>query len=147
MNEYSDRIRQVATVFTPQDYTVTKSFLEANGILVLGTPHNFMLTSIRKDDVSGGVGILVPERQAQEAINLLIEIDKPEPQPVLKAAALKPVKDASTGWLSWLRAVFIYIFIDSGKRENKVSMKRIIHGEWKDLYSEDHPSDKSVSNT
>ncbi len=130
MEEASDRIRRVATVFSPQDYAITKSFLEAHGVLVLGTSDNFVIAAARPDSM-GGLGIMVPERQAQEAINLLIEIDGVEQAPLKPAEA--PVEKKPSNLLTSIGNFFFYNFIAGESNAQQSPSQRIIHGEWKKI--------------
>ncbi|WP_288429321.1 hypothetical protein [uncultured Agrobacterium sp.] len=134
MDDISDRIRRVATVFTPQDYAVTKSFLEGHGVLVLGTSHNLVMAAARPDSM-GGLGILVPARQAQEAINLLVEIDRVEAH--LPKPSSSPVKQRSGRLLATIKGLLFYNFIDRRSVNTTPATRRIIHGEWKNLGASD----------
>lgn len=144
MDDASDRIRRVATVFSPQDYAVTKSFLEAKGVLVLGTSHNFVMAAAQPDSM-GGIGILVPARQAQEAINLLVETDRVDE--ALPKATSGTVKQRSDGLLAAIKNLLFYNFIDRESMDNRPATRRIIHGEWKNLTAEDEAvKDDGMSN-
>lgn len=130
MTNASDEIVRVATVFTAVDFSITTSYLEGNGIVVVAMPLNLVNNFQYLSNAMGGVGVMVPARQAQAAINLLIEADRGETE--IKVEAPKPKRPAPKGWLGRLSEFLFYIFIGSGAAP-PYSNSRIVHGEWRAL--------------
>lgn len=128
MQELSDRVVRVATVFSAADFAITLSFLEAHGILVVAQNFVFISNSPHMSNGVGGAPILVPERQAQDAVNLLIDADRGammlEGEPEPKA------NRSSKTWLSGLLSLLFYVFIGNLLAAPAYS-SRIIHGRYR----------------
>ncbi|WP_429924577.1 hypothetical protein ACQY1H_19090 [Agrobacterium vitis] len=85
MREALDRPVCVATVYSEDEFLVTRSYLEAYGIIVgeRGNPSNYRGVHLSRG--LGGLAILVPQSQAEMAFDLLAETegapDDQEPKP------------------------------------------------------------------
>lgn len=131
MTDASDRIVRVATVFTALDFSITVSYLEGNGIVVVAMPHNVLNNFQYLSNAMGGVGVMVPARQAQAAVNLLIEADRGEME--IEVEAPKPAPRKPKGWLARVCEFLFYIFFGSGTAAPPYKNSRIVHGQWRAL--------------
>ncbi|NTJ41690.1 hypothetical protein G6L28_03625 [Agrobacterium larrymoorei] len=135
MTETQDEVVRVATVFTAAEFAITVSYLEGNGIVVVAMPFQLLNNMPHLAQATGGVGVLVPKRQAQAAINLLIEADRGEK--MLEGEPPAPVKPKrkprKTGWLSKLWEFLFYIYFGAGEVAPPYRNGRVIHGTWQKL--------------
>ena len=75
MNSESDKIVRIATAFDATDLAMTRACLEAHGILVAATPVHTLNNFPHYAHCMHGSSIFVPERQADEARDILAGID------------------------------------------------------------------------
>ncbi|WP_421362980.1 hypothetical protein [Agrobacterium rosae] len=118
-------------MFTAIDFSITVSYLEGNGIVVVAMPHNVLNNFQYLSNAMGGVGVMVPARQAQAAINLLIEADRGEKE--IEIEAPTPPRRKRKGWIGRVSELLFYIFFGSGTAAPPYSNSRIVHGEWQAL--------------
>ncbi len=132
MAECSDCVIRVATVFTAADFAVTTSYLEAYGIVVVAKPVHVINNFQHYANAVGGAGVFVPERQAQAAVNLLIEADRGETE----------IKDGEPELMmpktlfDRVMELFLYIYIGGGEAAPPYA-SRLVHGQWQALGKEE----------
>ncbi len=132
MAEYLDRIIRVATVFTASEFAVTSSYLEAYGIVVVAAPVQLINNFPHYTSAIGGAGVFVPERQAQTAINLLIEADRGETE--IKDGEPKLMMPKT--FFEMVTELFLYIHVSGGEAAPPYA-SRIVHGQWQALGEEE----------
>lgn len=133
MNEISDRVAKVATVFTHIDFAITQSFLEGHGIVVVDLPTTTITNFGHFANAMGGVPVRVPLRQAQAAINLLLEADRGDHEIAQEKPELEPATASKPkNFLGRIGEVLWYVFFGSGTAAPPYK-GRIVHGHWKHL--------------
>ncbi|NTF31239.1 hypothetical protein [Rhizobium skierniewicense] len=131
MAEFADRITRVATVFTASDFAVTTSYLEAYGIIVVAAPVHLINNFPHYTSAIGGAGVFVPERQAQAAINLLIEADREKTEIKDEEPKLMTPKT----FFDRVMELFLYVYVSGGEASPPYA-SRIVHGQWQALGEE-----------
>ncbi|XUY27507.1 hypothetical protein RMR21_003850 [Agrobacterium sp. rho-8.1] len=132
MGEFEDRIIRVATVFTASDFAVTSSYLQAYGIVVVATSVHLINNLQHYTSAIGGAGVFVPGRQAQAAINLLIEADRGETE--IKDGEPKLMMPKT--FFERVTELFLYIYVSGGETAPPYA-SRIVHGQWQALGKEE----------
>jgi len=133
MKEILDRPVCIATVYSEDEFLVTRSFLEAYGIIVgeRGNPGNYRGVHLSRG--LGGLAILVPQSQAEMAFDLLAETEE-TPDALDLETAPQTVENpvASKSFLSSVMGSISRLF--SGQSEGKAhdadqqrDTKRILH--------------------
>ncbi|MGC4407727.1 hypothetical protein D4A92_10455 [Rhizobium rosettiformans] len=108
-----DALVRVARVFNAADFAVTRSYLAAHDILIAAEPIHMLNNYSHYASALGGCPILVPARQATDALHLLTAVGEPG-------------QDGRRGPFRWLAYILLFGVL-CGLSVAPPSSGRVIH--------------------